>query len=214
MTQKMSEWLLRGAQKDEQSITADWEAVGRTLIDGVHVREGRCVAKRNGSVTELYRDDWFAGPDGVGQVFVVRLAVAGVSAWHAHATTIDRLAVTAGAAALVLYDARCDSPTFGCVNEFLLHQRRPTVVVIRPVSGTVSRTRATSRACSSTCLTARINTAIPTTGGSRWIPAKSRTRSRQVDRERSERHRPPSPGSTAIGVLIGAGRFARNTPSR
>lgn len=132
MTQKTSEWLLRGARKDDQSITADWEAVGRTLIDGVHVREGRCVAKRNGSVTELYRDDWFAGPDGVGQVFVVRLAVAGVSAWHAHATTIDRLAVTTGAAALVLYDARCDSPTFGCVNEFLLHERRPTVVVIPP----------------------------------------------------------------------------------
>ena len=85
-----------------------------------------------GAVTELYRDDGFAGPDGVGQVFIVRLAIAGVSAWHAHATTIDRLAVITGAAALVLYDARCDSPTFGCVNEFLLHERRPTVVVIPP----------------------------------------------------------------------------------
>jgi dTDP-4-dehydrorhamnose 3,5-epimerase len=129
---KLSEWLLPGARKDAQSVTADWEAVGRTLIDGVGVREARCVAKRSGSVTELYRDDWFAGPAGVGQVFVVRLAVAGLSAWHAHATTIDRLTVIAGATTLVLYDARHDSPTFGRVNEFLLHERRPTVVVVPP----------------------------------------------------------------------------------
>jgi dTDP-4-dehydrorhamnose 3,5-epimerase len=129
---KMSDWLLPGARKDEQSITADWEAVGRTFIDGVSLREARCVAKRNGSVTELYRDDWFAGPADVGQVFVVRLTVAGISAWHAHATTTDRLMVITGAAALVLFDARQDSPTFGQVNEFLLNERRPTVVVIPP----------------------------------------------------------------------------------
>jgi dTDP-4-dehydrorhamnose 3,5-epimerase len=128
----MSDWLLHEARKDEQSIAADWEAVGRTLIDGVRVREARCVGKRNGSVTELYRDDWFPGADGVGQVFVVRLAIAAVSAWHAHGRTIDRLTVIAGAAALVLYDARRDSPTFGRVKEFLLPERRPTVIVIPP----------------------------------------------------------------------------------
>jgi dTDP-4-dehydrorhamnose 3,5-epimerase len=124
------DWLLPGAVKDQQSITADWEPVGRALIEGVCVREARCVAKRNGSVTELYREEWFVGA--VGQVFVVRLAIGGVSAWHAHATTVDRLSVLSGAATLVLYDARRDSPTFGTVNEFLLHDRRPTVVVVPP----------------------------------------------------------------------------------
>ena len=125
-----SDWLVPGAAKDDQSLTADWEPVGRALINGVCVREARCVAKRNGSVTELYRGDWFARPEGVDQVFLVRIAVGGVSAWHAHGTTIDRLAVISGAATLVLYDARRDSPTFGRVNEFLLHERRPTVVVV------------------------------------------------------------------------------------
>lgn len=127
-----SDWLLPGAAKDKQSITADWEPVGRELIHGVCVREARCVAKRNGSVTELYREDWFAGADGVGQVFLVRLAIGGVSAWHAHATTIDRLSVLSGSATLVLYDTRRDSPTFGRLNEFLLHERRPTIVVVPP----------------------------------------------------------------------------------
>jgi dTDP-4-dehydrorhamnose 3,5-epimerase len=125
-------WLLTGARKDEQSITADWEPVGRALIEGVCVRESRSVAKRNGSVTELYRSNWFTGADGVDQVFLVRLAIGGVSAWHAHATTVDRLSVIGGAATLALYDARHTSPTYGQVNEFLLHERRPMVVVVPP----------------------------------------------------------------------------------
>ena len=94
------------------------------------MREARTIAKRNGSVTEVYRGDWFADDGGAGQVFLVRLAIGSVSAWHAHATTIDRLAVITGAATLVLYDARRESPTFGRVNELLLSDRRPTVVVV------------------------------------------------------------------------------------
>ena len=119
------DWLLPGAAKDEQSITADWQPVGRALIDGVSVREARSVAKRNGSVTELYREDWFADAAGVGQVFLVRLAIGGISAWHAHATTIDRLAVLSGAATLVIYDARRDSPTFVRSSDF--NDRSPAI---------------------------------------------------------------------------------------
>jgi dTDP-4-dehydrorhamnose 3,5-epimerase len=126
----MSEWLLPGAEKDTQSITSDWEPVGWRLIGGVTVHSARHVPKRNGSVTELYRHDWLSASTGVGQVFVVRLAVAATSAWHAHATTIDRLTVVDGAATLVLYDARQGSPTFGCVNEFHLLDARPTTIVV------------------------------------------------------------------------------------
>jgi dTDP-4-dehydrorhamnose 3,5-epimerase len=125
-------WILPGAQRDRQSVTADWNPVGRTLIDGVEVREARSVPKRSGLVTELYRADWFAAGAGVGQVFVVRLHPGGISAWHAHAHTIDRLSVVVGAATVVLFDARPGSPTLGLVNEFHLDERRPTTIVVPP----------------------------------------------------------------------------------
>jgi dTDP-4-dehydrorhamnose 3,5-epimerase len=128
----MSEWLLDGARKDSQSVTADWQPVGRALIDGVIVRESRVVPKRNGLVTEVFRDDWFDQDARAGQVFIVQLDVGGLSAWHAHAETLDRLSVIDGAATLVLYDRRPGSPTHGLLNEFHLTARRPTTIVVPP----------------------------------------------------------------------------------
>ena len=125
-------WLLPGADKDRQSVTAEWNPVGRTLIHGVDLRESRSVAKRSGLVTELYRADWFAAGAVVGQVFVVRLHPGGVSAWHAHERTIDRLTVVIGAATVVLFDARAESPTRGLVNEFHLDEHRPMTIVVPP----------------------------------------------------------------------------------
>lgn len=125
-------WLLGGATKDGQSVTADWQPVNRRLIDGVLVREARSVPKRSGLVTELLRSDWFDEPCAVGQVFVVHLYPGGISAWHAHQETTDRLTVVVGAITLVLYDARADSPTFGLINEFSLAAERPTTVVVPP----------------------------------------------------------------------------------
>jgi dTDP-4-dehydrorhamnose 3,5-epimerase len=125
-------WLLAGATKDQQNIAADWHPIGRRLIEGVTLREARVVPKRNGHVTELYRNDWFPAPDVVGQVFIVTLRPGGVSAWHAHDTAIDRLTVVTGAATFVLYDGRAGSPTRGLVNEFHLLAARPTTIVIPP----------------------------------------------------------------------------------
>lgn len=41
-------WLLPGAERDRQSVTADWQPVGRTLIGGVGIREAQ-----NGAVPLL-----------------------------------------------------------------------------------------------------------------------------------------------------------------
>ena len=126
------DWLLAGASRDTQSVTADWEPVGRALIHGVVLHEAKVVPKRKGSVTELYRDDWGDLVTQVGQVFVARLGVDGLSAWHAHADTFDRLTVIEGSATLVLYDGRQDSATFGQINEFHLLDRRPVTVIVPP----------------------------------------------------------------------------------
>jgi dTDP-4-dehydrorhamnose 3,5-epimerase-like enzyme len=41
----------------------------------------------------------------------------GVSAWHTHEFTADRLFVNMGRIKVVLYDDRADSPTYGLKNQ-------------------------------------------------------------------------------------------------
>jgi dTDP-4-dehydrorhamnose 3,5-epimerase len=126
------EWQLSGVVRDRQSIASDWTPTQLSLLNGVALREARNVVKANGRLTELFRRDWFAGDEVVDQVFQVLLHPGGISAWHAHASTTDRLFVTAGSMKLVLYDGRSDSSTHRQINEFHLSIHRPTLVVVPP----------------------------------------------------------------------------------
>ncbi len=49
-----------------------------------------------------------------------------------HRYTIDRLFAATGSLCIVCYDGRRSSPTFGCVNEFMLGERNQGLVVIPP----------------------------------------------------------------------------------
>ena len=66
------------------------------------------------------------------QVFQVLLQPNGLSAWHAHAVTTDRLFVNHGQIKIVLYDARPQSPTHGVINEYRLGTVRPALLVVPP----------------------------------------------------------------------------------
>lgn len=124
-------WLVEGAVKDAQSITARWTPAALRLIDGVTVREVLNVPKSNGYLTEIFRGEWAANAH-IDQLFQVVLDPHGISAWHAHAATTDRLFVSHGLARIVLYDAREDSPTRGLLNEFRFGTIRPALVTIPP----------------------------------------------------------------------------------
>lgn len=126
------EWLMEGARKDAQSVTADWVDVREQRIDGVLLRESKVVGKPNGYVVEVFRSDWFDEPQPVDQVFITALTPGGVSAWHAHGTTVDRLFVSSGRVLVALYDGRGGSPTQGVVNTFVLGDQRPGLVVVPP----------------------------------------------------------------------------------
>jgi dTDP-4-dehydrorhamnose 3,5-epimerase len=129
----MSEtWLLKGAKRDPQSVTSDWQPTNLELIEGVQLREIRPVLRRGRELTEIYRADWFDAEDRVGQVFQVDLRRGEISAWHAHGETIDRLFVAAGAVRIVLFDSRPESTTLGKINELVISARRPTLVVVPP----------------------------------------------------------------------------------
>lgn len=125
-------WLLPGAVKDAQTITAQWTPAAMRLIDGVRIREVLHVPKQSGHLTEIYRADWALDAMPVGQVFQVTLNPGAISAWHAHAETTDRIFVNSGIMRIALYDAREGSPTRGLVNEFRFGVLRPALVVIPP----------------------------------------------------------------------------------
>lgn len=124
-------WLLDGAVKDRQTITARWSPSSLRLIDGVSVHEVLNVPKQNGYLTEVFRAEWMRGTNAtVDQIFQVVLAPGAISAWHAHERTLDRLFVNHGMVRIVLYDARDDSPTRGMLNELRFGTVRPALIVI------------------------------------------------------------------------------------
>ena len=120
---------LPGATKDEQSVTSDWTVL-QNPIEGVELIEVRNVIANSGHTTELLRREWFGTGVEVDQVFQVTRGARGISAWHVHLDTTDRLFVNAGQVKIVLYDSRSGSPTHGQVNEFRLGDRRPGLVII------------------------------------------------------------------------------------
>jgi dTDP-4-dehydrorhamnose 3,5-epimerase len=120
---------LPGAEKDEQSITADW-VVLQEPIEGVRLIEVSNVLRDTGLVTEILRSDWFDSPPEVDQIFQLTLEPGALTAWHVHMHTTDRLFVSTGQAKIVLYDGRPGSPTHGRINEFRLGERRPGLLVV------------------------------------------------------------------------------------
>lgn len=125
-------WGLPGMRRDAQSITNDWELTNQTLIEGVAVKLIKSVPTNYGYLTEVFRSDWQLGGDGVDQVFMTMLEPGGMSAWHAHAVTTDRIFVAQGQFKIVLFDSRQDSPTYGTLNEFRFGTVKPALLVIPP----------------------------------------------------------------------------------
>jgi len=123
--------MLMGAVKDKQSITADWNPLPG-LIEGVRVFEAKNVLKNSGSLVEIIRPEWNIDSLPIRHVFQVTLNPGGVSAWHSHHLTTDRLFVTQGSALIVLYDPRQKSPTQGRINEFRLGTLRPGLLKVPP----------------------------------------------------------------------------------
>ena len=125
-------WTIANSVKDPKSITAQWSPTNLTLINGVSIKEVKNVLKNNGHLTEIYRQDWAMDDLPVGQIFQVSLNPNGISAWHAHEITTDRIFVNTGSIKVVLYDAREDSPTYGMLNEFRCGALRPMLIIVPP----------------------------------------------------------------------------------
>jgi dTDP-4-dehydrorhamnose 3,5-epimerase len=123
--------MIEGCTKDERNIASDWEPL-QELIDGVKVKEIKNVPKENGFLTEIFRADWELDEGHVSQVFQVNLFPGGISAWHAHQFSTDRLFASYGLIKVVLFDARSNSRTHKLINEFRIGLVRPTLIVVPP----------------------------------------------------------------------------------
>lgn len=126
------DWELTGMRQDIQGITRDWQFVNQPCIHGVCFKQIDNVMTGYGALTEIYRRDWDLDNGMVDQVFQSIIEPGGISGWHAHSVTTDRLFVGVGRMRIVLYDSRKTSPTFGLVNEFRAGAGRPGLVVIPP----------------------------------------------------------------------------------
>jgi len=101
-------------------------------IDGVQYRLARPVSHHHGHLTEALRADWGITDAPIVQVNLTTTFPGRIRAWGIHRFTIDRLFAATGSLCIVCYDARRASPTFGCVNEFMLGERNQGLVVIPP----------------------------------------------------------------------------------
>lgn len=124
-----SDWHIPGGTKDSQSVTPHWERIHPArLIEGVQIFRPQNVLTGYGRLVEAWRIDWRLDNEPVGQVFASVLHPGSISAWHAHGQTTDRLFFgVQGTLRLVLFDRRS-----GELNEFVLGEHRPGLVVIPP----------------------------------------------------------------------------------
>lgn len=121
-----------GAQKDQQSVTLDWNPL-QDAIEGVRVREIKNRVKSGGDILcEVFRRDWMLDDGDVDQVFQSVMNPGSISAWHVHHFTTDRLFASNGVLQIVLFDGRQNSATYGRINEFRFGAMRPALLIIPP----------------------------------------------------------------------------------
>ena len=126
-----ADWMATGVP-ERQTVTSDWLPVEPVPIDGVAVKEIRPVPASSGILTEIWRSEWRLDALAIDQVFQRTLDPAGVTGWHAHAVTTDRLFCAAGRIRLSLYDGRKPSPTYGNLWHRVFGAERPALVVVPP----------------------------------------------------------------------------------
>lgn len=102
------------------------------LIQGVKVRPLKQIHDERGYLMEMMRPDW-PEFEKFGQAYITIGYPRVVKGWHYHKVQTDHFVVVKGAAKVVCYDDRNDSPTKGKVNEFFPGERNPMLIKIPPL---------------------------------------------------------------------------------
>lgn len=116
----------------KQTVTADWNTIDPLPIDGLFLTDVKNVIYKNGTLTELFRPEWFDDQFTVRHITHVSLIPGKTTQWHRHRKQRDIVFPVRGYVRIGFYDGREDSPTHGksCVINFNL--ARPRYVYIPP----------------------------------------------------------------------------------
>ena len=114
---------------DTATVTPDGTPL-TPRIDGVVLRYQRPIEDRRGEVLEVYRPSWGLHEDPLVYVYQVRVRPGAIKGWVKHDVQADRLFLISGALRWALYDDRPGSPTEGLVNDLVLSDRAPALLII------------------------------------------------------------------------------------
>jgi dTDP-4-dehydrorhamnose 3,5-epimerase len=103
-----------------------------SLLAGVRFRPTRPVPHEDGHVTEIARASWEALERPLVQVHSTTTFAGRIRAWGLHPLGTDRLFVVSGLVKFVLFDGRKDSPTVGGLNELVVSEKNPGLLIVPP----------------------------------------------------------------------------------
>jgi dTDP-4-dehydrorhamnose 3,5-epimerase len=136
VTQRMSAQIpnvLGGAELIAKHSAVEEDGQLRGIpIAGVQFRPTRPVPHEDGHVTEVARASWEVLGKPLVQVHITTTLPGRVRAWGLHQASTDRLFVAAGLIKIVVFDGRQGSATFGRLNEFLVSEKNPGLLIIPP----------------------------------------------------------------------------------
>jgi dTDP-4-dehydrorhamnose 3,5-epimerase len=101
-------------------------------IEGVIFRPTRPVPHEDGHVTEVARASWEVLRAPVVQVHITTTFPGRVRAWGLHPLGTDRLFVVSGLVKIAVFDGRKTSRTFGALNEFVVSEKNPGLLIVPP----------------------------------------------------------------------------------
>ena len=107
--------------KDPATVSAAGESLA-PLPHGVTFRRAITHVDDRGSVCELFDPRWHWHPDPLVYVYMFTLRPGMIKGWGLHKRHDDRYCIISGEVAVVLYDAREDSPTRGAVSKVFLSE--------------------------------------------------------------------------------------------
>jgi dTDP-4-dehydrorhamnose 3,5-epimerase len=102
------------------------------LLAGVRFRPTRPVPHEDGHVTEVARTSWEVLERPIVQVHITTTFAGRIRAWGLHPQGTDRLFVVSGLVKFVLFDGRKDSPTVGQLNELVVSEKNPGLLIVPP----------------------------------------------------------------------------------
>ena len=119
-------------QKKSSLVTPEKKIAVLQPIHGLVFLPTTPVAYEDGYLTEIARmDQALIGPP-IAQVHLNYTLVGRIRAWGLHKKNMDRLFLVSGQVKFVVFDGRKDSPTYGVVNEIIVGDRSPGLLLIPP----------------------------------------------------------------------------------